>query len=50
MTGRTCDDIIPPLEEPNGDILVYDYAKATLLKDFFASQSAVNLHTRTRYY
>ena len=43
MTGRTRDDTIPPLEGPNGDIMVDDYAKAKLLNDYFASQSTLNL-------
>ena len=43
ITGRTHDNTIPPLEGPNGDILTDDYAKATLLNDYFARQSTLDI-------
>ena len=42
ITGRTRDDTIPPLETANGDILIDDFEKATLLNNYFASQSTVD--------
>ena len=48
LTGRTHDDTIPPLEGPTGDILTDDHEKTTLLNDYFANQSKIdipNTHT-----
>ena len=39
----TRDGTIPPLEGTNGDTLTDDYQKATLLNDYFASQSTVDI-------
>ena len=43
ITGRQRDDTIPPLARPDGDIVTDDFDKATLLNDYFASQSTVHV-------
>ena len=43
ITGRTRDDEIPPLESDNGDVINDDTEKATLLNDYFAAQSTLNI-------
>ena len=43
MTGRARDDTIPPLQGPDGNTTTNDYDKATLLNDYFAAQSTLNV-------
>ena len=41
--GRTRSDTIPPLEGPDGEITTSNYEKASLLNNYFASQSTLNI-------
>ena len=43
ITGRSRDDIIPPIESPDGEIITDDLRKATLFNDHFATQSTLNV-------
>ena len=43
ITGQTRDDHIPPLQTDNGDIINDDVEKASLLNNYFAAQSTLNI-------
>ena len=43
LIGRTRSDELPPLEGPDGVITSNDYEKATLLNNYFASQSTLSI-------
>ena len=43
IIGRSKTDTLPPLEAPNGDIIMQDFDKATLLNNHFSAQSTLNI-------